>query len=324
MPRWGLQKTHAPRLAPELDDEDLGRVLRRLEAQTRGPRQLDLEIALIEQLLHGKADSPDRRVHRASVLAAHAPGTIQRWRQHHPRDPDALALAALSRLAGTQSLSPGEPLNTPAQTSALHDALEDCQAAARLRPDDCVPWVAALAITRALRLPWVQMHTTWREVCARDPWNRRSHLEMLGYLSPEECGSLTAMRDFVTAVQNDAPEVSPVAGLALSAEVWRYTRAQDANGRGTMLAEHFWLRPASASLLDTCVARWLQPDGLIYAEAIADLNTLAFALAHAARPADAFAVFPRIRGLVTPWPWNVDGNPVERFAHWHAVTRVRS
>ena len=91
-----------------------------------------------------------------------------------------------------------------------------------------------------------------------------------------------------------------------------------------MMAEHFWLRPASASRLENCLTRWLPPDRPTHAAAIADLNTLAFALAHAARPADASAVFQHIDGLVTPWPWNVDGNPVERFAaHWQAVTRGR-
>ncbi len=57
------------------------------------------------------------------------------------------------------------------------------------------------------------------------------------------------------------------------------------------------------------------------AEALADLNLLAYALIQANRSGDAAEVFPAVSGVVTPWPWGLDGDPVQQFAYWQ--DRVR-
>ncbi|WNM34734.1 hypothetical protein RKE30_32365 [Streptomyces sp. Li-HN-5-11] len=72
----------------------------------------------------------------------------------------------------------------------------------------------------------------------------------------------------------------------------------------------FW----AVRLLDHGMAHWLQPGHLRHAAAVADLGTLAYALVRAGRSGDADPVFSAVGGLVTPWPWNYEGDPVEQFA----------
>jgi hypothetical protein len=134
-------KRQAPRLAPELDDVQLGRVLKGIAA-ARGPGPQDLAIAEAERLLRETGDDWDRRCPRVGVLAQAAPALARGWRERRPRDPDALAL---------------------------------CRVAADARPADPTPWVGALAALRLLGRP------SWNGVTSRVPsarwgldWNATS------------------------------------------------------------------------------------------------------------------------------------------------------
>jgi hypothetical protein len=304
----GRRRAAAPRLAPELDDEALGRVYKRVAAPSRAPGQVDVEIALVEQLFRQPGQDADRRLHRLGVLADVTGALARKWRHNRPQDPDALVLYAWSQVAEARS---------GGVAGQLPEALEDCRRAAAMRPDDCAPWVAELAAMRLPRRPWAEVEPIWRAVQQRDPHNRRAHMELLGYLSPEECGSLTALRDFASAVDASAPPGSPVAGLALTGEVWRYHRGREAGGASGIIADHYWLRPAVKDLLDAALERWPRPGYLIHAAAVADLNMLAYALVHTSRPEEAAPVFQRTGALVAAWPWSADGEPVAQFSHWH-------
>ncbi|MEV6408799.1 hypothetical protein AB0M58_38670 [Streptomyces bobili] len=77
-------KRQAPRLAPELDDVVLGRVLKGITA-ARGPGPQDLAIAQVERLLRATGDDWDRRCHRVGVLAQAAPALARGWRERRPR-----------------------------------------------------------------------------------------------------------------------------------------------------------------------------------------------------------------------------------------------
>ncbi|MFJ4204933.1 ATP-binding protein [Streptomyces sviceus] len=66
------RRQQTPRLAPELDDTALRRVLRGV-ASSRGPAPQDLAIAQVEQLLRDTGDDWDCRCHRVTVLADAAP-----------------------------------------------------------------------------------------------------------------------------------------------------------------------------------------------------------------------------------------------------------
>lgn len=306
-------KAGAPRLVPELDDDALADVRKLVSGPPRGSWQADNNVAVVEELLGEPGQDADRRTHRLTTLAEHAGSTARRWRKTHPQNPDALVLYAWSWLATVRA---GGEAGDAAYRD-LDAALEDCRQASLLRPEDGAPWLAALGILREQRRPWPEIEPVWNELRARDPWNRQAHLEMLGYLSPDECGSRTAERDFVSSVSSTAPPDSPVAALPLEAELRRYRRNLNAGGAASVTADESWRQPMMAEFLKQAQVNWTRPGFLVHAAVLADLNLLAYALVHTANPQDAAEVFRRIGGVVTPWPWNIDGDPVERFTLWH-------
>ncbi|MEV6209766.1 hypothetical protein [Kitasatospora sp. NPDC051914] len=307
MPIFGRRRSTAPRLAPELDDADLGRVRRQLAGPQLGG-QLDLSAGLVEQVLRDAGTDWDRRTHRLGVLAQVAgPALARVWRRQRPQEPDALVLhawvdVAQARLAGA--------LEDPQGT------VDRCRRAAELRPEDPTPWVALLAVHRMLRRPEQEMYPLCREIGARDAWNRTAHLEMLRYLSPEECGSHGQVLDFVAAVRDAAPPGSPVAGLELAMLTDRYRSALAAGGVTALGARRRWSLPDAEAALARALADWPAPGFLRHAAALADLNVLAYSLGQAGRVGEAAGVFRALDGVVTIWPWGLDGDAVQQFAFW--------
>jgi hypothetical protein len=139
---------------------------------------------------------------------------------------------------------------------------------------------------------------------------------MLGYLSPEECGSHPALLDFVDATRAAAPKQSPVVALELTMLVDRYQATLDAGGIASLGAERRWTRPPAAAVLDDAATRWPRPGFLVHAAALADLNLLAHALVQAERLPEAAPVFQAIGGAVTSWPWELMGDPLKQYTYW--------
>ncbi|MFJ3802674.1 hypothetical protein ACIPSJ_41210 [Streptomyces sp. NPDC090088] len=292
------RRAHEPRLAPELDDVPLGRVLRGVAA-TRGIGPQDLAVAQVERLLRDTGDDWDRRSHRVGVLAHAVPALARAWRERRPSDPDALVLAAWSELAT-------DPWG----------ALATCRRAAEIRPGDPTPWVGALAAVRILRRPTSELTPIWKEIHARDPWHREAHLQILGYLSPEEQGSQAALRDFLDDVVAVMPPGAPTSCLPLAAAVRQYHRDLDAGGTRALGIGQYWAQPHTARWLDQALAHGMPPGRLRHAAAVADLGLLAYALSRAGRMREAGPVFSAVDGLVTPWPWSYEGDPVECYGRY--------
>ncbi|WP_354638445.1 hypothetical protein [Kitasatospora camelliae] len=305
---FGRRRASGPRLAPELDDAETGRVLKQLTAP-RVQGQLELSAGVVEQLLRDAGTDWDRRTHRLSVLAgAASPALAQVWRRQRPKDADPLVMQTFVELA--QARRTGGGFEDPRVT------IERCHQAAELRPEDPTPWVALLSVLRTLRRPEGEVFPVCQEIGARDPWNRTAHLEMLRYLSPDECGSHTQVAEFVEAVRASAPAGSPVAGLELTMLTDRHATTVAAGGVNALGARQRWTRPDAAAALDRAIRTWPRPGFLQHAAALADLNLLAYALTQANRVHEAPAVFEMIGPVVTAWPWHLDGDPVPRFTYW--------
>ncbi|MFJ8109111.1 hypothetical protein [Streptomyces sp. NPDC096132] len=300
MALFGNRRDRA-RLAPELDDAALGRVVRGV-LSSRGAGPQDLAIARVEQLLKETGTDWDRRCHRVAVLARAAPALARGWRSRRPHDPDALVLHAWSELAE-------DPWA----------ALAACRLAAAAHPADPTPWVGALAALRQLRRTRAELASVWQEITARDSWHREAHLQILGYLSPEEQGSQAALREFLDDLVAVIPPGAPAACLPLTAAVRQYHRDLGGGGIRALGASRHWSQPPMPALLDQALTQWLPPGRLRHAAAVADLGLLAYALARAGRRDDAATVFPATGGLVTAWPWGYDGDPVERYTYWSRV-----
>ncbi|MEV6408798.1 hypothetical protein AB0M58_38665 [Streptomyces bobili] len=191
-----------------------------------------------------------------------------------------------------------------------------CRVAADARPADPTPWVGALAALRLLKRPSSELSFVWHEIHARDPWHREAHLQILGYLSPEEQGSQAALRDFLDDAIAVMPWDAPTACLPLTAAVRQHHRERSSGGIQALGVSQYWSQPHTARLLDQGMAHWPQPGHLRHAAAVADLGMLAYALIRAGRSGGAGPVFSAVGGLVMPWPWSYEGDPVECYTDY--------
>ncbi|MEU9113621.1 hypothetical protein AB0D04_18040 [Streptomyces sp. NPDC048483] len=303
------RKGSLPRLAPELDDVTLGKVRRRVETcWDRG--SLDFAVmALLSNVIDDAGQDWDRKAHRLEVLAGSAgralPGI---WREHKPNDQGALLLHAWSDVVqARQQGSVGD----------LSDVRASCRRAAELLPADPIPWTLHLATLRLERRPTRELSPIWREIKARDPWNREAHLQALGYLSPEECGSSVLVLDLLDGLRAEMPPNAPTAALELTAIVRNHQRAVAVGGLMALGAAEIWRRPDVAKALDQAAQDWTTPGFLTHAAAVADFNLLAYALLKSTRPTEAATALRATGAVATPWPWNADGEPLERFAHFY-------
>ncbi|GHE08298.1 hypothetical protein [Streptomyces alanosinicus] len=296
------------RLASELDDQDLGRLLKSLVATTRTGTiaTTELCVAQMSRLLEQDPGDWDRRTHRVDVLAGYLAGSHlpRSWATREPRSADALVLHAWTQLA--QGRAQGRLEDPDA-------AIETCLRAAELAPEDPTPWVALLAVARLERREQSQIFGVWNEVLARDRWNREAYLSMLTYLSPKEAGSRVQVLDFVDSLRARMPANAPCAATELTAQVLQYHAILDRGGFEALVARNHWSQAMAAQALDRAAHTWGQPGFLRHARALADLNLLAYALMAADRRGEARAVFETVGGIVTAWPWQTGGDPVTEF-----------
>ncbi|MGV4980882.1 hypothetical protein ACWC0C_10050 [Streptomyces sp. NPDC001709] len=296
------------RLAPELDDQDLGRLLKSLVATTRTGTiaTIDLCVAQMSRVLEQEPDDWDRRTHRMDVLAGYLAGSHlpRAWATREPRNANALVLYAWTQVA--QARDQGR-LEDPDGTIA------SCLRAAEVAPEDPTPWVALLAVARLERRDQSQVFGVWNEVLARDRWNREAYLNMLAYLSPEEAGSRIQVLEFVDTLRARMPANAPCVATELTAQVLQYHSILDRGGFEALVARNHWSQAMATQALDRAAHTWGQPGFLRHAKALADLNLLAYALVAADRRGEARAVFEAVGGIVTAWPWETVGDPVAEF-----------
>ncbi|WP_406194967.1 hypothetical protein OH807_06385 [Kitasatospora sp. NBC_01560] len=303
-------RASGPRLLPELDDVKLGRVRRQLNSPGI-PGQGSIQADQVERLLQEAGTDWDRRSHRLGVLAeAAAPSGLARsWRLRRSGSADALVFE------GWVELVRGRHAGKMEDARAAADL---CYAAADALPDDPSPWVVLLGILRLMRADSRELFAVWHEITARDPWHREAHLQMLRYLSPEECGSRSSQLEFVHTVRAGVPATAPAVGVELTALVDEHARTVARGGVEGLLARRQWATHRAAGALDAALAGWPRPGHLQYAAALADLNLLGYALVQAGRTRESTGVFELIGDTVTPWPWSLEGDPLRQFGYWQA------
>ncbi|MGV9417428.1 hypothetical protein ACWDO6_07755 [Streptomyces sp. NPDC003674] len=302
------RRRRGARLAPELGDQELGRLLKSLLATTRTGTiaTTDLCVAQLSRLLAQEPGDWDRRTHRMGVLAGFLAGShlARSWAAREPRDADALVLYAWTEVAHART------------QGGLPDAdgvVRSCLRAAELAPRDPTPWVVLLAVARVERWARPRVFGVWNEVIARDRWNREAYLSMLGHLSPEEAGSRVQVLEFVDTLRARMPANAPCAATELTAQVRQYHAVLDRGGFEALVARNHWSQAMGAQALDRVAHNWARPGFLNHAAAPADLNLLAYALLAADRRMEARAVFEALDGTVAAWPWQAGGDPVQEF-----------
>ncbi|MGX1370999.1 hypothetical protein RKD19_006358 [Streptomyces canus] len=78
--------------------------------------------------------------------------------------------------------------------------------------------------------------------------------------------------------------------------------------------------PRADAEIESALSGWFHTGAAPHAEAVADLNLLAFALVRRHRPADAAPVFRRIGRHMTPYPWGLLPEPERTFLYWRDRT----
>lgn len=299
-----ISSRRSARLTPELDDAALGRLLESL----RDPafRLAERHIASIRYLLDSTGSDWDLRTHRISTIVKVSADTslTSAWIAVEPQDPDALLFHAWSQVV--------RGLRTGSRPDAF-SVTEECYQASEISPQDPIPWVILLALSRLEGCPRQDMFKVWNQVGARDPWNREAYLQMLGYLSPEESGSRMEVLEFVDSMRARMPADAPTIGLELAALVNQYQGVLKRGGVEALLARNLWISGSASKALDLACSTWPKPGFLRHAAALEDLNILAYALVSAERSADAAGAFKMLKGRVSTWPWQLLGDPVAEF-----------
>ncbi len=312
----GLGVRGLPRLAPELDDRALGRLLRQLRARPM-PGLTDIQVDATEGLLRGTGTDWDRRWHRlASIAYASADSNFsENWVQRCPKSVDALVHSVWVQVLRADSASRLESPNA---------LIRRCLAAERLRPADPAPWVALLAVLRLERRPRQMVMAAWHEIASRDPWHREGHLQQVGYFSGDECGSHILEMEFLHRQRALMPWDAPAAGVELVVAVRDHHRTVRAGGINALTGDTWWQRPHNARLLEEGLARCISFPRPRYAAVLEDLNVLAYALVRAGRLADTPRVFRQIGTVATGEPWQFLGDPAQEFAYWRGLALRRS
>ncbi|MGW7465754.1 hypothetical protein ACWGJT_13870 [Streptomyces xantholiticus] len=313
-----MLRRRPPLLAPpELNDRPLRRTLDEL----RSPHQLHglgadrtrASWKAVAELLHATGQDWDRRVHRISVLAHALPANVSvRWIADRPEDRDALTVRAYVQAA--RAVTEGR--------AVAERAGDACLRAAAAYPEDPTPWLALMLLMHSFAAPTSDTVPVWTEAVTRDPWNRTAYHQILRYLSPRGHGTVPDLIDFSRQVAIQAPHGSPLALLPLAARTELVAHRRRGGSTDALLADRQWNGPEATREIDTALAKWFHASGPPHAEALADLNLLAFALTRTRRGADAAPVFRRIGRQMTPHPWELLPNPAETFVYWRDQNRA--
>lgn len=266
----------------------------------------DVCVAQVAGFLAPRSQDWDRRTFRLGVLARFLSrsGVPSEWVRLSPDSAGALVLGAWSAVVRARAVG---------DLGGVSRARADCLRAAELAPQDPAPWVVLLETARLERQGAADVFGVWNEVVARDRWNREAYLSMMRYLMPEEGGSRVQVLDFVDSLRARVPANAPCVGTELTSQVLHYQSITARGGVEGLMARSFWSDPQVAGALDRAAQHWARPLFLSHAAALADLNTLAYALMEANRRREALAVFRAIGGAVTHWPWQAGGEPVTEF-----------
>ncbi|MEI5523183.1 hypothetical protein WB401_00220 [Streptomyces brasiliscabiei] len=307
-----LRRRPALLIRPELDDDALHSTLAELRPAPQlhglGAGRTRPSWEPVAALLRATGRDWDRRAHRVAVLARHLPTAVpQRWTTDRPDDGDALTLRAFV-----------ESHRTPGTGhTAVRHAEQLCLRAAEACPEDPTPWLALLSLMDGCAVPVKDAVPVWTEAVNRAPWLRTSYHRLLRYLSPRGHGTVPDMMDFAWQAAARAPHGSPLALLPVAARVELMAHRQEATPLAALgSGGGNWNEPRAVHEIDLALKSWFDTGGAPHAEAVTDLNILAFALTRAHRPTEAAPVLRRLGRHMTRHPWDLLPEPERTFVYW--------
>ncbi|WP_055548355.1 hypothetical protein [Streptomyces sp. NBRC 110028] len=245
----------------------------------------------------------------AAYELAQAPGQggmwLRTWRVAAPEDPGAAAVQAefLVRQA----------LRDPSSQDfrmILEEARDVCHEAARLAPDDPVPYIVELGVARGLPYRQADFEELWTKVTDRAPHHMGAHLAALHYWCEKWHGSQDRADAFTHAAAGSAPDKSLLPALPLF-------------GVFEHLPEVNLVRSLYQSDVITKAV-----EGALYAvrQAPADhpvlphvRHLLVWFLVRSERYADAMEQLRHVDGHVGAVPWSYGADPAAEYAVYRAL-----
>ncbi|MGW2328764.1 hypothetical protein ACWC5C_23850 [Streptomyces sp. NPDC001700] len=245
----------------------------------------------------------------AAFELAQAPGKggmwLRTWRVAAPEDPGAAAVQAefLVRQA----------LRDPSSQDfrmILEEARDVCHEAARLAPDDPVPYIIELGVARGLPYRQADFEELWTKVTDRAPHHMGAHLAALHYWCEKWHGSQDRADRFTHAAAASAPDKSLLPALPLF-------------GVFEHLPEVNLVRSLYQSDVVTKAV-----EGALYAvrRAPADhpvlphvRHLLVWFLVRSERYADAMEQLRHVDGHVGAVPWSYGADPAAEYAVYRAL-----
>ncbi|ARQ68888.1 hypothetical protein [Streptomyces marincola] len=236
-------------------------------------------------------------------------GWLRRWRAEQPNDAGGAQVYA-QFLVWQAMADPG----AAEYRIILEEARTVCGEAARLAPDDPVPYITELFIARGLSYRRPDFDALWGQVTQRDPAHMGAHLAALPYLSEKWHGSRADADAFATAAAAGAPSGSLLPALPLFAV---YDHLPDVQLSPSLYQ--------GAVVADAIEAAQFAVNGVRPAHPVEPhvRHLLLCFLVRAERYPEAAEQVRAIDGYVGAIPW-VDGeNPAGQYAAYRAMAIAR-
>ncbi|MEZ0065908.1 hypothetical protein ABIA32_001917 [Streptacidiphilus sp. MAP12-20] len=320
MARPSRRRTTAPQFDPTYGDRELATARQDLiVGRWQGARDL----------LRDTGRDWDRRTHRMRLLAdtAASARTVETWQMAEPNNPDALVLRAETEVQRVFS-AVAESNNQNGTPPPTQDALDRreldrvariCLQASERHPADPVPWVSLMTLARLYGQGHPHVWHWWRELQARDQFNREGHHQVLRHLSARWHGSHGEMYNFARDSAAFAPPGSPLAALTQAARAEHFRQRTQAEGETAVGLTYHWTHEVAVQALGTTMRQWIgHRSGIEYAQDVADLNLLLHGLVFAGLLTEAKEIFVQLGDRPARVPWVYCGDPMALFQHWRA------
>ncbi|RAG82322.1 hypothetical protein DN069_28215 [Streptacidiphilus pinicola] len=320
MARASRRRTTAPQFDPTLGDVDLATARRDLVVgRWQGARDL----------LRDTGADWDRRTHRLRLLAdaAASTRTVESWQVAEPNSHDALALRAetevqrlflaVSGAASKQSSGTPPPAQDALERRELDRTARICLQAAERNPVDPTPWVSLMTLARLYGGGHPHVWHWWRELQARDQFNREGHHQVLRHLSARWHGSYGEMYNFARDSAAFAPAGSPLAALTQAARAEHFRHRVESEGAAAVGLTYHWTHEVAVQALHGTLRGWIAHRApREFAADVTDLNLLLHGLVFAGLLSEAQQVSTLLGDRPTRVPWSYCGDAMGLFQHW--------
>ncbi|MFH8614140.1 hypothetical protein ACH4E8_03565 [Streptomyces sp. NPDC017979] len=186
----------------------------------------------------------------------------------------------------------------------LEEARTVCAEAARLAPDDPVPYVIELAVARGLGYSHEQFDQLWAKVIDRAPEHMGAHLVALLYLGEKWHGSREEADHFATTAAARAPKGSLLAALPLFAVHEHVPEV--------VLMQDFYRSAVVSKAVEGALyaVHSARPDDPMLAHV---RHLLVLFLVRSERWAEAMSQLVHIDGHVGALPWTLSEDPAAEY-----------